>query len=164
MTDSFMPAGYTSVTPYLVVQGAAHAITFYQQAFDAHLLFRLDEPSGRIGHAEIKIGNAIVMLADEHPEMHFLGPKSLGGSPVGMLIYVEDVDASFQKAVAAGAKALRPIVDQFYGDRSGMLEDPFGHQWTMATHREDVTPAEMQRRFSAMMEPKQNEFGNEASH
>jgi len=155
MAVSAIPAGYTSVTPYIVVKDAARALTFYQQAFDAKIIMRLDDPSGRIGHAEFKIGNAIVMIADEHPEMNFLGPKSLGGSPVLFLIYVEDVDASFPKAVAAGAKEMRPVVDQFYGDRSGTLEDPFGHMWTLATHKEDVSPDEMQRRFDAMMKQKQ---------
>lgn len=151
MAVPYMPAGYSSVTPYLIVKDAVRALAFYEQAFDAHVFMRLEEPGGRIGHAEMKIGNAIVMIADEHPEMNFLGPKSIGGTPALFLIYVADVDASFAKAVAAGATVMRPIVDQFYGDRSGTLEDPFGHQWTLATHVEDVSPEETQRRYAALM-------------
>jgi PhnB protein len=146
-----IPAGYHSVTPYIIVQGAARAIEFYKQAFGATEIMRLADPSGKVGHAEIKIGDSNVMLADEHPEMGIRGPKSLGGSPAILLIYVTDVDARFGQAVAAGAKVLRPVKDQFYGDRAGTLEDPFGHVWTIATHIEDVSNEEVNRRFEAAM-------------
>ena len=132
-------------------RGAANAIAFYKQAFGATELFRLAEPSGRVGHAEIKIGNSIIMLADEFPEMGVRGPQSLGGSPVSILLYVEDVDGRFGQAIAAGAKTLRPVKDQFYGDRSGTLEDPFGHVWTIATHQVDMTPQEMQNGYQEFM-------------
>jgi len=135
----------------LIVNDAARAIEFYKQAFGATELMRFADPGGKIGHAEIKIDNSPIMLADEFPEMGFRGPQSLGGSPVGILLYVEVVDARFDQAIAAGAKALRPVKDQFYGDRSGTLEDPFGHVWTIATHKEDVSPEEMHKRFEAFM-------------
>jgi len=146
-----IPEGYQSVTPYLIVKGAAQAIEFYKRAFGATELMRFADPSGAVGHAEIKIGNSPIMLADEHPEMGRRGPPSLGGSTVSLLIYVEDVDARFSQAVAAGAKALQPVKDQFYGERSGSLEDPFGHVWTIATHKEDVSLEEMDRRADAFM-------------
>jgi PhnB protein len=141
-----IPAQYGSVTPYLVCKDAARAIEFYKQAFGATEVMRLSGPGGVVGHAEIKIGDSIVMLADEHPSMGHVGPKSLGGTPVSLLVYVEDVDAQFERAVKAGAVVKRPIQDQFYGDRSGILEDPFGHLWSLATHIEDVTPEEIERR------------------
>lgn len=144
-----VPEGYHTATPYLIVKGAAEAIEFYQKAFGARELMRFADPAGKIGHAEIKIGNSPIMLADEFPEMGFRGPQSLGGSTVGILLYVEDVDRWFNRAIAAGGKALRPVKDQFYGDRSGTLTDPFGHVWTLATHKEDVAPEEMHRRFKA---------------
>jgi PhnB protein len=144
-----IPDGYYTVTPYLIVKGAARAIEFYQKAFGATELARMADPSGRVAHAEIKIGNSIIMLADEHPEMKILGPQSLGGSAVGLLLYVEDVDTRFNRALAAGATVERPLKDQFYGDRSGTLVDPFGHKWTIATHTEDVSMEEMERRFEA---------------
>ncbi len=144
-----IPDGYYSVTPYLIVKGAAKAVDFYKRAFGATELFRMDNPDGTVGHAEIRIGNSPVMLADEHPGMGILGPQSLGGSAVQLLIYVEDVDAVTAKGVSAGLKVLRPVQNQFYGDRSGYFEDPFGHKWTIATHVEDVAPEEMKKRAAA---------------
>jgi PhnB protein len=141
-----IPDGYHSVTPYLIVNGAARALDFYKQAFGATEMMRLADPNGRIGHAEIKIGDSPIMLADEFPEMGFLGPQSPGGSGVCIGLYVEDVDTCFNRAIAAGAKELRPVQNQFYGDRSGTLADPFGHVWTIGTHIEDLTPEEIQRR------------------
>ena len=146
-----IPEGHHTATPYLIVKGAARAIDFYKKAFGARELMRLAEPGGRVGHAEIQIGDSPIMLADEFPEMGILGPQSLGGSPVSILLYVEGVDTRFSQAIAAGAKVRRPVKDQFYGDRSGTLADPFGHVWTIATHREDVSAAEMQKRFEASM-------------
>jgi len=131
-----IPEGHDRATPYLCVRDAASAIEFYRKAFGATELMRLTQPDGKIGHAEIKIGAAPIMLADEFPGDGFRGPLSLGGSPVTIHLYVEDVDAVARQAVAAGAKMLRPVQDQFYGDRSGTLTDPFGHVWMVATHRE----------------------------
>jgi PhnB protein len=145
-----IPDGYHSVTPYLIVRNAAQAIEFYKNALGARELLRLADPGGKIMHAEIQIGNSPIMLADEFPDRGFRGPQSLGGSSVGILLYVEDVDNRFTKAIAAGATVLQPVKDQFYGDRSGTLTDPFGHTWTIATHKEDVAPDEMERRFRAM--------------
>jgi PhnB protein len=144
-----IPAEYPGVTPYLAVNDAAAAIEFYKTGFGATELMRLPGPDGKIGHAEVKIGNAIVMLADEHPDAGHISPKSLGGSTVKLHMYVEDVDSFFENAVAAGAKVLISITDQFYGDRSGRLEDPFGHVWLVSTHIEDVSPEEMQKRMDA---------------
>ncbi len=144
-----IPPGYHTVTPYLIVKNAASAIEFYKKAFGATELMRFAGPDGKIGHAEIKIGNSPIMLADEHPEMDARSPQSLGGSPVGILLYVEDVDALANRAIAAGAQVLRPVTDQFYGDRSGTFSDPFGHKWTIATHKEDVSHEEMQKRLAA---------------
>ena len=146
-----IPSGYHSVTPYLIVNDAARAIGFYQRAFGATELFRLGGPDGKIGHAEIKIGNSPIMLADELPDGGYRGPQSIGGTPVSLMIYVEDVDRMFAQAVAAGAKEQRPVQDQFYGDRCGTLIDPFGHVWTIATHIEDVSPEEIDKRFKKMM-------------
>jgi PhnB protein len=148
-----IPEGYHSVTPYLIVNGAATALDFYKKAFGAKELFRFPTPDGRIGHAEIKIGDSHIMLADEpqdqlHREMGYRSPASLGGTAVGIMLYVEDVDAVAKQALAAGAKEVRPVVDQFYGDRSGTFTDPFGHIWTIGTHKEDVSSQEMQRRAS----------------
>ena len=145
-----IPKGYYTVTPYLIVNGAANALNFYKRAFDAEELMRVADPSGKVGHAEIKIGNSPIMLADEFPEMGYRGPQSLGGSPVSILLYVEDVDAQFNRAVAAGAKVRKPVADQFYGDRSGTLEDPFGHIWTIATHKVDLTFEEIRKRAAAV--------------
>jgi PhnB protein len=144
-----IPDGYHSVTPYLVVKGAAAAIDFYKKAFGATELFRMPMPGGKIGHAEIKIGNSPVMLADEAPEMGAVAPQG-AGSPVGLMIYLDDVDTVFNRAIAAGGKVERPVQDQFYGDRSGSLIDPFGHKWTVATHKEDVPPDELARRAEAL--------------
>lgn len=145
-----IPDGYSSVTPYLCVKGAPEAIEFYKQAFGATELMRLAAPDGKIGHAEIKIGNSRIMLADEFPEMGFLSPQSLGGTPVTIHLYVEDVDSVARRAVDAGAKVLRPVEDQFYGDRAGQLEDPFGHVWWVSTHKEEVPLEEIQRRAAAL--------------
>ena len=143
--------GYRSITPYLVVQGALEAIEFYKKAFGAIEVLRLRLPNGQLGHAELKIGDSPIMLSDEAPEWDARSPQSIGGSPVTISLYVDDVDSVVPTAVAAGAKLVRPIADQFYGDRSAALEDPFGHKWHVATHKEDMTPAEMQRRFDALM-------------
>lgn len=146
-----IPEGYEGATPYLIVKGADKALEFYQKAFGAMELMRMPGPAGKIGHAEIKIGSAIVMLADEFPEMHCKSPQSFGGTPVSILIYVQDVDAFIQRALAAGAKALAPLENKFYGDRSGTLEDPFGHHWHFSTHVEDVSPDQMAKRAQAFM-------------
>ena len=140
------PDDYRAATPYLCVTNAAQAIDFYVQAFGAREHMRMRQPDGRIGHAEIRIGAAPIMLADEFPEMEFRSPLTLGGTPVNILIYVEDVDARVEQAVAAGATLTRPVADQFYGDRVGVLKDPFGHSWTFATHIEDLTPEQMLER------------------
>lgn len=146
MTTQSTPPGYRSVTPYLSIKGAARAIEFYKQAFGAVELFRLEKPNGEIGHAEIKIGDSSVMLADPCEAGAFKSPQSLGGSSIGLYVYVEDVDERVSRAVEAGAKIIEPVKDQFYGDRSGSLEDPFGHIWFFATHREDLSPEEINRR------------------
>jgi PhnB protein len=144
-----IPDGYHTVTPYLIIKGAAGALEFYKKAFGATELYRMQQPDGRIGHAEIRIGDSRVMLADEVPEMGFRSPQSLGASSVSILLYVEDVDAMACKAAAAGAKVIRPVQDQFYGDRSGTFTDPYGHVWTIATHKEDVSAEEINRRAAA---------------
>ncbi len=144
-----IPEGYHTATPYLIVKDGARAIEFYKKAFGATELMRMADPSGKIGHAEIKIGDSPIMLADEVTEMGYRSPESLGGSPVSILLYVEDVDAVFSQAVAAGAKVQRPVKDQFYGDRIGGVTDPFGHAWYIATHKEDVSPEEMRKRAAA---------------
>ena len=143
-----IPEGYHSVTPYLVIDGAAAAIDYYKEAFGATELFRM-EHGGKIGHAEIKIGDSPIMLADEYPDLGHVSPKKLGGSPVGIMIYVEDVDTIYKRAIAKGGVEVKPLQDQFYGDRSGALKDPFGHLWTIATHRDDVSPEEMEKRMAA---------------
>lgn len=150
MTVQPIPEGYHTITPYLLVDGAARAIDFYKTAFGAVEVMRLPMPGDRIGHAEIKIGNSHVMLADEFPDMGMQGPGALGGTPVGLLIYVDNVDEAFEQAVHAGAEVERPLQNQFYGDRSGTLIDPFGHRWTIATHIEDVPSDEIQRRMQAL--------------
>ena len=144
-----IPEGYHSVTPYLIVNGAARAIEFYKQAFGATETLRMAQPDGRIGHAELKIGDSTIMLADEFPEIDARCPESLGGTPVMIHLYVEDVDAVAQKASSAGAKELRPVQDQFYGDRSGMFADPFGHKWNISTHKEDLSAEEVRKRAAA---------------
>jgi PhnB protein len=143
-----IPAGYHSVTPYLMVRDAARAIAFYRDAFGAQETMRFDGPNGRIAHAEVTIGDSHVMLADETPE--FAGPQTLGGAGMSLMLYVDDVDATFARAVAAGATVRRPVADQFYGDRVGTLADPFGHVWSIGTHRDDVPVEEMQRRMASM--------------
>ena len=143
-----IPDGYHSVTPYLICDGAADAIEYYKKAFGATELFRMDH-DGKVGHAELKIGDSPIMLADEYPQMGYRSPKALGGTPVSIMIYVEDVDTVYQRAIDAGATEVKPLQDQFYGDRSGTLTDPFGHVWTVATHKEDVTMEEMNRRMAA---------------
>jgi len=148
-----IPDGYRTVTPYLIVRGAAAALEFYKKAFGAKERMRLPMPGGRIGHAEIEIGDSVIMLADEFPEMGAKSPQTIGGTPVGICVYVENVDARFKQAIAAGGKEEKPVIDQFYGDRSGTLADPFGHKWTLATHIEDVTPEEIGRRMAAMKPP-----------
>lgn len=145
-----VPEGYHTVTPYLIIRDAARAIEFYKKAFDAKEMVRMPAPGGKIGHAEIKIGDSYIMLADESPEMGHNGPQSIGGSPVSIVLYLEDVDAVVGRAVAAGAKLVRPVEDQFYGDRSGGVEDPFGHSWHISTHIEDVSPEEMKKRMDAL--------------
>ncbi|MGH2703271.1 MAG: VOC family protein [Actinomycetota bacterium] len=145
-----IPDGYPQVTPYLCVDGAAAAIDFYSEVFGAKERMRMASPGGKIGHAELQLGDSLIMLADEHPEMGIRGPGAFGGTPVTISLYVEDVDDVFKRATKAGAKVLRELEDQFYGDRSGQFEDPFGHQWSVATHIEDVSPEEMERRSEAM--------------
>lgn len=144
-----IPDGYHSLTPYLVIDGAAAAMEYYKKAFGATELFRM-EHEGKIGHAEMKIGDSPLMLADLCAEQGHKDPKTLGGSPVGLMIYVDDVDAIYPQAIAAGGTEVKPLQDQFYGDRSGTLTDPFGHVWTVATHKEDVTPEEIDKRLAAM--------------
>jgi PhnB protein len=146
-----IPDGYHTATPYLIVKGAGEALEFYKKALGATEIMRMPGPDGRVMHAEIKIGNSILMLADENPAMNARGPKTLGGSPISIMLYVEDADSRFKQAVAAGAKVIRPLMDQFYGDRSGIVEDPFGHSWSISTHKEDVSPDEMERRAAAFM-------------
>ena len=141
-----IPEGYRSVTPYLIVQGAARAIDFYKAAFDAKERMRVNQADGRIGHAEITVGDSMIMLADEFPEHGIRGPRSLGGSPVTIHLYVEDVDATVARAVAAGAQITRAVQDQFYGDRSGSVTDPFGHVWAGSPPQEDVAGEERARR------------------
>jgi len=148
MAVSHIPEGYHKVTPYLIVDGAEEAIRFYGEAFGATEVLRMPMGEGRLAHAEVKIGDSFVMLADEFPDMGFLGPNKRGGATASLLIYVEDVDAAYQRALDAGATAERPPADQFWGDRMGTLRDPFGHRWSLATHVEDVAEDEMQRRMA----------------
>ena len=146
-----VPAGYAGVTSYLIIRDAAAAIDYYKKAFGATELMRFPGPDGKIGHAELKIGGGHIMLADESPEMGHRGVQSYGGSPVSLMFYVHDVDRSFAQALAAGGKVKNAVKDQFYGDRSGTLTDPFGFMWTIATRKEDVAPAEMQKRMAKLM-------------
>lgn len=143
-----IPEGYHSVTPYLIINGAAEAIEYYKKAFGAIELFRM-EHEGKIGHAEIKIGDSPIMLSDENPQEGHASPKTLGGSGVGIMIYVDDVDTIFKQAIAEGGTERKALQDQFYGDRSGTLTDPYGHVWTVATHKEDVSPEEIEKRLAA---------------
>jgi PhnB protein len=144
-----VPEGYHTVAPYLILDAAGDAIAFYRKALGAEEVMRIGGPGGKIGHAEIRIGDSRIMLADEHPELQALSPKTIGGSPVSIHLYVEDVDTAVERAVAAGAKLIRPVADQFYGDRVGGIEDPFGYRWFIATHKEDLTIDEIHRRASA---------------
>jgi PhnB protein len=146
-----IPDGYPRVSPYLVVDDATKAIDFYTQVLGATERMRMPAPGGKIGHAELQFDDSVVMLADEYPEMGAVSPKSVGGTPVTLGLYLEDVDKTFDAAVQAGAKALRPVEDQFYGDRSGQIEDPFGHRWSLSTHIEDVAPDEMAKRAQQAM-------------
>ncbi len=145
-----VPDGYHSVTPYLIIDGASKALDYYKSALGATERMRMPAPGGKVGHAEIAIGDSVIMLADEAPEMGARGPRAFGGSPVGIHVYVENVDATVKAAVAGGARLVHPVEDKFYGDRSGTIEDPFGHTWHIATHKEDVPPDEMARRAAAM--------------
>jgi PhnB protein len=146
-----IPDGYPQVIPYLAVDGASAAIDFYGKVFGATERMRMPSPGDRIGHAELEIGDSLIMLADEHPEMGIRGPKAIGGTPVTISVYVDDVDGVFDRAVKEGATATRQVENQFYGDRSGQFEDPFGHRWSVATHVEDVPPDEMGKRAAEAM-------------
>lgn len=150
MSVKAIPSGHHTASPYLATKDGFKALEFYKKAFGAAEIYSLKMPDGRLGHAEIRIGDSVIMLADEFPEYGGKSPHTLGGSPVSIHLYVDDVDALFKQALAAGAKERKPIMDQFYGDRSGQLEDPFGHLWWVATHKEDVSPEEMQKRVDAM--------------
>jgi PhnB protein len=146
-----IPDGYPRVTPYLHVDGASAAIDFYTKVFGATERMRMPSPGGKVGHAELEFGDSLIMLADEFPEMGVLGPKTIGGTPVTIGLYVEDVDDVFDRAIAEGAVSVRGVENQFYGDRAGQLEDPFGHRWSVATHMEDVPPDEMAKRAAEAM-------------
>ena len=152
MSVKAIPDGYHAVTPYLTIRDAAAALEFYPRALDATVCFRIAGPDGKVGHAEIRIGGSVIMLSDEFPEMDVVSPQTLSGATSSLLLYVENVDALFAKAVAAGCTVVKPIANQFYGDRSGTVKDPFGHRWTIATHVEDVTPEEMARRVAEFTE------------
>ena len=153
MTTKPIPDGYHTITPYLMIDGATKAIDFYKRAFNAAELYIMDAPGGRVGHAEIQIGDSRIMMADScGEESSFRSPQALGGSPIGLHLYVKDVDALFNQAVAAGAKIIKPVQDQFYGDRTGALEDPFGHTWFLATHNEDLSLDEIKQRAKAMFQ------------
>ena len=146
-----IPDGYPQVTPYLCVDGASAAIEFYGKVFGAKERMRMPAPDGRIGHAELEIGDSLVMLSDEYPEMGHSGPKTIGGTPVTISVYVKDVDDAFERAVSAGATSVQDVEDRFYGDRTGTFEDPFGHRWSIATHVEDVPPDQMAKRAAEAM-------------
>ncbi|HEV2724230.1 MAG TPA: VOC family protein [Thermoleophilaceae bacterium] len=146
-----IPDGYPRVTPYLIIDGAAAAIEFYEKVLGAKERFRMEAPGGRLGHAELELGESLIMLADEFPDMDVRGPKTFGGTPVTISVYVQDVDAVFDAALAAGGTSVRPVEDQFYGDRNGQFEDPFGHRWSVATRVEDVPPEELEKRAAEAM-------------
>lgn len=150
---SAIPKGYNNITPYLIVDDAADAIHFYKKVFGAKEAFRMDRPDGKVGHAELKIGDTKIMIADVYPEMGAHSPRSYGGSPVSIHLYTKNVDGVVQKAVASGANLTRPVENMFYGDRSASLEDPYGHKWYVSTHIEDVTPAMMKKRMAQMSKP-----------
>jgi PhnB protein len=145
-----VPKGYSTATPYLIIDGAAKALDFYKRIFGAKEKMRMPAPGGKVGHAEIVIGNSMIMLADEHPEMGARSPRAFGGSGVGIMLYVEDVDSTVKKAVAEGARLVQPVEDKFYGDRTGTIEDPWGHSWHVGTHKEDVSDEEIKRRLAKM--------------
>jgi PhnB protein len=149
MSTAPIPEGHHTVAPYLAIKNAFKALESYKQAFEATEISKIVMPDGRLGHAEIRLGDSVIMLSDEFPEYGGKAPETLGGSPVSIHLYVGDVDAFFKRALAAGAKERKPVMDQFYGDRSGQLEDPFGHLWWVATHKEDVAPEELQKRVRA---------------
>lgn len=146
-----IPDGYSRVTPYLIVDGASAAIDFYKSALGATERMRMGAPGDKVGHAELEIGDSVIMLADEAPEMDALSPSAVGGTPVSLHVYVEDADGVFAQAIGAGAKELQPLEDKFYGDRTGSFEDPFGHRWHIASHVEDVPPDEMEKRMAEAM-------------
>ena len=150
---SHIPEGFHSVTPYLIVKGAAQAIEYYKKVFGATEVLRMDQPDGKVGHAELKIGDSRIMLADENPKLGqgHVSAASVGASPVSLYLYIPDVDRVVERAIAAGAKILKPVQDQFYGDRTGFLQDPFGHLWSVATHVEDVAPQELEERMKKIM-------------
>jgi PhnB protein len=149
---NYIPDGYNTVTPYLVVKGAAKAIDYYKNVFGATVVVRMDGPHGQVGHAELQIGNSRIMLADENPAMGNRSAETIGASPVSLYVYMPDCDAVVEKASANGAKILKPVADQFYGDRSGFFQDPFGHLWGVATHKEEVSPEEMKERAKKVMQ------------
>ena len=149
---SYIPKGYSTITPYLVIKGAAKAIDYYKKVFGATVVVRMDGPDGRVGHAELQIGDSRIMLADENPQLGYRSAESIGASPVSLYVYLPDCDKVVAQAVAEGAKILKPVQDQFYGDRSGFLQDPFGHLWGIATHKEDVSPQEMDERARKAMQ------------
>lgn len=146
-----IPDGYHTVTPYIIVKGARQALDFYQKALGASVRMCMDGPGGAVAHAELEIGGSPIMLGEENPHWGAVSPTTLGGTPTGICLYVTDCDALFTQAVAAGASVVKPLADQFYGDRSGTVLDPFGHKWTIATHIEDVPPDEMKRRMDEVM-------------
>jgi PhnB protein len=146
-----IPDGYPRVIPSLVIDGASAAIEFYGAVLGTSVRMRMESPGGKVGHAELQLGDSVLMVSDEFPDMGFVGPKTVGGTPVTISVYIEDVDAAFQRALDAGATELRPVENQFYGDRSGQFEDPFGHRWNVATHVEDVPEEEVGRRAAALM-------------
>ena len=148
MAVKSIPTGYSAITPYLCVKGAAAAIDYYKQVFNAEERMRMPMPEGKVGHAELQIGGSLIMLADEFPEMNFLSPQTIGGTPVSLMLYVSDCDQTFAKAIEHGATEKKPLQNQFWGDRCGTLQDPYGHVWTIATHIEDVTAEEMGRRMA----------------
>lgn len=148
MTTNSIPDGFHSLTPYLVAKDAQSALVFYQKAFDAEVILKLETPDGGLAHAELRIGNSIFMLTEEYPDMGFHSPESLGGAGVSMMIYLDDVDSAFTQAISAGAEEMRPVIDQFYGDRAGTVKDPFGHVWTLATHIEDLSDEALEQRMA----------------
>lgn len=152
MPVSYVPEGYHSITPYLIVNDAPKALAFYRDAFGATEVLRLEDPQGKIMHCEFRVGDSMIMMAEECPEMGALDPQTIGGTPVSLCLYVENVDETFQQALTAGATEKRGVQDQFYGDRSGTLEDPFGHTWTVATHKEDLTQDQIEQRFAEFMQ------------